>query len=258
MNETLKGNSMAQSQAKVTDTESADPRWKDLYKIGGVVTLLQLGAIFAAMVVMAALGPRITSAEEFFTLQQSHLLASLVRVDLLFLILVGLYLGNFPALLAALWRVRPIPTLFATLFTVIAVILSFANESTFALMHLGNQYAAATTEAQRALYLAAGEAVLAAGWWNSTGSYVTGILLQGSGVMISLVMLRSKDFSRVTAISGLLGNAFDLVQHLLHPFAPSISQWFSMVMVVYLVWYPMLARDLFRLAKGAAKEKAKG
>lgn len=76
--------------------------------------------------------------------------------------------------------------------------------------------------------------------------------------MISLVMLRSKDFSRVTAISGLLGNAFDLVQHLLHPFAPSISQWFSMVMMVYLVWYPMLARDLFRLAKGAAKEKAKG
>jgi hypothetical protein len=33
----------------------------------------------------------------------------------------------------------------------------------------------------------------------------------------------SRDFSKVTAISGLLGNALDLVQHLLHPCAPSIS-----------------------------------
>jgi hypothetical protein len=227
--------------------------WKSLYTIGAVASLLQLGVILAYMVVVATLGPHITSADEFFAVQQTNLLASLVRVDFPLLILVGLYLGNFPALLVALWRVNPIWTLFATLFTVIAVTLSFANESTFSLLHLGNLYAVAASEAQRAQLLAAGEAVIAAGWWNSSGSYMTGILLQGSGVIISLVMLRSKDFSKVTAISGLLGNAFDLAQHLIHPFAPSISSFFSMFMVVYFVWYPMLARDLFRLAKAQTK-----
>ena len=226
--------------------------WKNLYTIGAVASLLQLGVILAYMVVVATLGPRITSAEEFFAVQQTNLLASLVRVDFLLLILVGLYLGNFPALLVALWRVNPIWTLFATLFTVIAVILSFANESTFSLWHLGNLYATAG-EAQRVQLLAAGEAVMAAGWWNSSASYVTGILLQGSGVIISLVMLRSQDFSKVTAISGLLGNAFDLAQHLVHPFAPSISSFFSILLVIYFVWYPMLARDLFRLAKAQTK-----
>ncbi len=228
---------------------------KKLYNIGAVTSALQLVVILIYMILAAILGPRITSAQEFFAVQQSSVLVSLLRVDLLLLILIGLYLGNFPALLAALWRTSPIPTLFATLFTVLAVLLAFAGESTFALLHLGDLYAVATSELQRTQLVAAGEAVLAAGWWNSTGSYMNGILLQGGGVIISLVMLRSKDFSRVTAISGLLGNAFDLAQHLAHPFAPSISAFLSMFMVFYLVWYPLLARDLFRLAKVQSKEE---
>jgi hypothetical protein len=79
---------------------------------------------------------------------------------------------------------------------------------------------------------------------------MSGILLQGGGVIISLVMLRSRDFSKVTAIAGLVGNALDLTQHLLHPFAPSVSATIQMLMgPFYLVWFPMLARDLFRLAR---------
>jgi hypothetical protein len=67
-------------------------------------------------------------------------------------------------------------------------------------------------------------------------------------------MLRSKEFSKVTALAGLLGNAFDLIQHILHPFAPSLSATIQMVMgPFYLVWFPMLARDLFRL--GTALQK---
>jgi hypothetical protein len=70
--------------------------------------------------------------------------------------------------------------MFATLFTVIAVTISFGSESTFAMLHLGDQYAAAT-EAQRAQRLAAGEAVIAVGWWTSSGAYMSGILFQGAG-----------------------------------------------------------------------------
>ncbi len=36
----------------------------------------------------------------------------------------------------------------------------------------------------------------------------------GGGVIISLVMLRSRDFSKVTAIAGLLGNTLDLTKFL--------------------------------------------
>jgi hypothetical protein len=98
--------------------------------------------------------------------------------------------------------------------------------------------------------IAAGEAVIASDMWNSSGAYVGGILMQGGGVIISLVMLHSRDFSRVTAVSGLLGNSLDLAQHILHPFAPGLSATLQMFMgPFYIVWFAMLARDFFRLAR---------
>lgn len=225
---------------------------RTLYTIGAVASLLQLATIFIYMVIVSILGQRITSAEEFFLVQQSNPLISLMRADLLLLILVGLYLGNFPALLVSLWRINPITTLFAFMFTIIAIAISFAGESTFSLFHLGKQYIAATSDMERSQLLAAGEAVLANGWWSSTGSYMTGILLQGGGVMISIVMFRSDHYSKITSIAGIIGNSFDLLQHLVSPFLPGIAEYLSFAMVAYLVWYPMLARDLFLLSKRQA------
>jgi len=233
------------------NSESFNP--KSLYTIGGVAALVQFAAILSAIVVAVIFGARPTSAEEFFTIQHGNPLAALLRGDfLLMFFLIGAYLGTFPALWWALRRVNPVAATFAALLTGIAVILSFSGESTFALLRLGDIYNASVSAAERAQFLAAGDAVMVAGWWTSTGSYVAGIFLQGGGIIISLVMLRSRDFSKVTAITGLLGNALDLTQHILHPFAPSISAPIQMLMgPFYLVWFPMLARDFFRLAKAS-------
>jgi hypothetical protein len=199
-------------------------------------------------VVMATLGPKPASAEEYFMIQQSSKLESVLRGDFLILILIGLYLGTFPALYVALRRVSPIYTALAALFTFIVVTLAFAGEPTFSLLYLGDQYAAAATEVARAQLLAAGEALIASGIWHSSGAYMSGILLQGAGMMISVIMLRSRDFSKVTAYAGLVGNALDLTQHVLHPFTPPVSEIIQMVMgPFYMVWFPMLGRDLIRL-----------
>ena len=106
--------------------------------------------------------------------------------------------------------------------------------------------------------MAAAKAVIASDTWNSSGAYMGGILLQGSGVMISVIMLRGKNFSKVTAYSGIIGNGFDLIQHVLHPFAPSISAAIQMFMgVFYFVWFPMLGWDLLKLARtGVDSEEA--
>jgi hypothetical protein len=235
--------------------ETAEPNWRSLDTIGGAAALLQLASILAYTIVMMVLGPKPTSAAEYFALQQTDRLASVLRGDFLFLFLLGAYLGTFPALYFALRRISPVATLFATIFTLMAVTICFASESTFSLLHLGEQYAAAVSEAQRAQFLAAGEAVIAADMWNSSGAYMSGILLQGGGVIISLVMLRSREFNKVTAIAGLLGNALDLIQHVLHPFVPSLSAIIQMSMgPFYLVWFPMLARDLFRLGRNEIKK----
>jgi hypothetical protein len=225
---------------------------KSLYTLGGTAAFLQLATLFAMSIAMAVLGPKPAGPADYFAVQESSKLAVILRGDFLTLILIGLYLGTFPALYTALRRTSPVYTALATLFTIIAVTGSFSTESTFSLLHLGDQYAAATSEAVRGQLLAASEAVIAQDLWNSTAGYMGGILLQGAGVMISIIMLRTKTFSKKTAYSGMLGNALDLVQHLLHPFLPAVSAPIQMVMgIFYILWFPMLRRDLLRLAREA-------
>ncbi len=227
---------------------------KSIYFIGSISAILQLAAILGYTAALGILGPKLTGAAEYFAAYQNSSLEMVLRGDFLLLILIGLYLGTFPALYITLRRISPVYAALATLFTIIAVTLTFAGEATFAMLHLAEQYAAATSETIQAQLIAAGEAVVAAGMWNSSAAYMSGILLQGSGVMISVIMLRSEDFSKVTAFAGLFGNGVDLIQHIIHPFAPEVSATLTMVMGLgYFIWFPMLAWDFFQLAKAQPK-----
>ena len=241
-------------QNKNTAERTVESSLKSLYTLGGIAAILQLVAILSYSIVVGVLGQKPTSAAEYFAVFQGSPMEAFWRGDFLLMLLIGLYLGTFPALYAALRRLSPVYAALATLFTILAVAGSFATESSFSLLHLGEQYVNATSEAVRTQLLSAGEAVIASDMWNSSAAYMGGILLQGSGVMISVIMLRSKDFSKVTAYSGLLGNGLDLIQHILHIFLPAVSSFITMFMgVFYFVWFPMLARDLFRLARAAGR-----
>lgn len=212
--------------------------------------MLQLVSVFAYVLIGAALGPEPTTVAEHYAVMAQKPLAGLLRDDLTTLVLIALYLGTVPGLYLALRPVSPIATALAASFTFIAVALNFATHSTLSMLHLSEQYAAATTDAQRALYLAAGEAVVATDLWHSSAGFMVGILLQGSGILISLVMLRSTAFSKVTAYSGLVANGLDLAQHLIHMALPALAATILMLAgPFYLVWFAMLGRDFFRLAR---------
>ena len=232
-----------------------DPRITfKLYRIGAISAAFQLVIIVAYIIVTGFVGPRVNGAEEFFLIQASNYWSALLRLDLMMMLLVGLYLGNFPALLVSLWNSKPVLSLFAFGFIIIAVTLGFVGEPTFAMLHLGEKYINASNVIERSQIVSAGEAVLASGWWNSTGSYMTGTLLQAGGIMISVAMLSSGHFHKTTAIAGIIGNSFDLVQHLLSPFAPGVKEYLAIGMLGYLIWYPMMSYDLFRLSKDSRPE----
>jgi hypothetical protein len=72
----------------------------------------------------------------------------------------------------------------------------------FEILYLSEQHTAATTDAQRALFLAAGETVLAT--FHSTAFQVGYNLFSVHLLMVSLVMLRSQIFGRITACAGIL------------------------------------------------------
>lgn len=229
--------------------------WNGLYKVGGVAALMQLACVLVIFIVSFALGPKPNIASEYYALLQANKFTGLLRSDLASLLIIALYLGTFSGICAALRRAHGAYAALATTLVFLGVTICLATDSVLSMLYLSNQYAAATTDAMRSQLLTAGEAVIASDLWHSSGGFIAGILLQGGGVLISLVMLRSKDFSKVTAYAGLVANGADLAQHIIRLFAPPIA---NTILIAggsfYLVWFPMMARDLFVLGRSVSQQ----
>ena len=109
------------------------------------------------------------------------------------------------------------------------------------MLSLSNQYAAATTDPQRSLLLTLGQQLLAAN--QSTGAFMTYTLSSIAGIIVSVVMLRSRGFGKGIGYVGILGNLLVAM-----PFVPA-----DLVVLVIaigglflVVWYFLIARSLLR------------
>ncbi len=129
-------------------------------------------------------------------------------------------------------------------------LLCLADHSAFSIIHLSERYAAAATPAEEAQILAAGEAVIATDMWHTTGGFLAGLFMQGGFAFISFVMLRSPGFSKWTAYTGILSNGLDFLHVFIMLFAPALAAAVLAIGgVFYLIWFPLLGRDLIRLGK---------
>jgi len=134
----------------------------------------------------------------------------------------------------------------ALAFSLGGILLYVAVNPAFSLLYLSDQYAAAATEAQRASWLAAAEAL----WANYMGT-AFGVAYISGGIatlIIAAVMLRSVIFSRWTAYVGFVAGALMLV-----PPAPSFGTVGLVVAFLSLVplvaWDVLVAWRLFHLAR---------
>jgi hypothetical protein len=135
----------------------------------------------------------------------------------------------------------------ATALGLLGIAMFIASNPAFEMLALSNQYAAATTDAQRSIFLAAGQALLAT--WQGTAFQVAYVLGSVAGIAIGMVMLRSSSFGKVTASMGILANAVGLGLYL-----PMIGVYIAVFSVVFLeVWYILVARTLFQLGRVEGK-----
>jgi hypothetical protein len=261
---------MPQSAARAVDPENADPGRKSLYRIGAAAALIAVvlfrrnfGAElvgfrgFGIIEVPATL-PR--SASDWFVLLQGNKLLGLALlnvVDLVNYALVGLI---FLALYGALRRASKSAMTLATTAGLVGIGVYFASNQAFSLLSLSDRYAAATTEAQRSMFLAAGEALLAVNnpgaIYQGTGIFVSLFFVLLAGLIISFVMLRSGMFSRTTAYMGLLANGFGLCYFVALAFVPTLYAWPTILSAPFrVVWYVLIARKLLQLDPSAVEEK---
>jgi hypothetical protein len=210
--------------------------------IYSLVTILQ----------MVLIGGQPATARAGFEMLQANRLIGLLRLDVLTLLVMPLYYPLFLALHLSLERLRPAAVTLASLLAFAGVTLVLATPSAFSFVTLSDKFALAASEAERSMLLAAGEAVLASDMWHGSGPLVGGILVQTAAVVFSAVMLRSGDFGRATSLVGLGMHSLDLAHVLIGLFVPAAGAALLFVAgPLYLVWFPLLARDLFRLGRGA-------
>ena len=244
---------------QVTDAEIADSNWKSLYKVGAAAALIVVLVALIEIIITFFPGGS-TSPEtviDWFTLFQDNWFLGLRNLGLLNIVITVLGIPTFFALYAAHRRVNQVYAALAMIISFIGIAVFLATNRAFPMLELSSQYAAATTDAQRSILAAAGQAMLSVGKSHTPGTFIGFLLSEVAGITISVVMLRSKIFSKVTAYAGMLGFALLLIFEICSSFVPAL---FDVVMIIAMgggilsmTWYILIARRLFQL--GTSEEK---
>lgn len=237
---------------KVTPSETAGSRWKSLYKVGAAAALLA-AVVLSIEVIIFAIWPQPGTVTGYFTLFQSNRIIGLLDLYLLEIVAYILFVPIFLAIYVALRRTNESYMMLAIILAITGIAVFLATNNPFSMLSLSNQYAAATTDAQRNILLAAGQAILANTNQRAVEGFNIGFLLLSlAGLIVSTVMLRSNVFSRVTAYVGVLTFVFSLADYFRIIFLPSILLLLLVLAIasalLIVVWFVLIARRLFQLA----------
>lgn len=228
--------------------ELRDSNLKVLYRIGGAAAMMLLIYTIIVMIIAFGVGGEPSSAEETFALLQENRLVGLLRLDAWTIIGLPLYYLFFAGICAALWKTHGAEAGLAAALAFVGVTLFLATPSVTSMVYLSGKYAEAATEAQKSLYLAAGEAVTASNMWHGIGPAMGGIHMQTAAIWLSVLMLRGNVFSKITAVIGVLTYGLDLAHIVFSFFAPDVGVVFMMIGgTLYLVWFPLVGRRLLQL-----------
>jgi hypothetical protein len=238
---------------RLNQSETHDSHWKDLYRLGGVAALITVALVPVAIAAHIVWPPPPwaagAAAEWFARFEQSPLLG-LLGLDLL--LVITLVLG-VPVYLALYGTLRPAhaPAMAVALaLALTGTVLHLGSNTAFQMQALSQGYAAATTDAERSVFLAAGEATLAS--YYGSAFHVSYVLGYAAKFVIGAVMLRSATFGRATAYTGMLTGLVGLGFYL-----PVIGMFLSILSVVFVAaWHVLVALRLFRLGQAEARPAA--
>lgn len=215
--------------------------WTTLYRVGGLSALiaaaLEVAAVFLSIIFTRRFpSPASDAVVEWFTLLHGHRFVGLIYLGILDLVAIALMSMMFLALCVALRRDHESSMAIAALLAFLGIAVYLATSTVLPMVSLSDQYAAATTDAQRMLLVAAGHAVLAVGGVG-TGAYMAFLLIGIAGLVISVVMLQTRTFSRVVAYVGIVANVATLAYYVAPLVAPSTALFFLWISgLLFLIW----------------------
>ena len=223
---------------------------RGLCRWGGFAAFALLLYSLGTLVQVAVIGMGVPSDPAgIFVMLHDHKLEGLLRLDLPTILCIPFYYFVFLGLCAALRRVDLSNAVLSTSLAFVGTTLVLATPTALPMLRLSERYAAATSDALRAQYVAAGEAVMATNIWQNTGAVVGAVLLQIGAVIICWVMLRGGVFSKGTAWLGLVMHSLDLAHLLCGNFIPAAGMvLMALAGVAYPFWFFLIGRRLLQLS----------
>jgi hypothetical protein len=245
---------------QVSNTETADSTYKSLYKLGGAAALIVV-VLTLSEVIGLTFYPQPSTVSGWFMLFQRNRIIGLLAFWGLEVPMYAMFTVVFLTLYVVLRKASEGCMAIAMAFALLGIGIFLATNNPFSMLSLSDQYAAATTDVQRATFLAAGQAVLANTSQRAIGGFNTGFLLVSvAGLIVSAVMLRSNIFSKVTAYAGILANALSLADYFRLAFVPAAGFLLLILAIasslLLLIWYMLIARRLFRIGRGVSEGEA--
>ena len=246
------------NQTQTAGVETADAKWKSLYRIGGAAPLITL-ACYLTEVLAIIFGelagePYPTAASDWLALFQRSKVLGLLYLNALDVFSIAILGIMFLALYVALKRIHESYMVIAAAlaFIGIAAFVSSRADAVSATLSLSGQYATATAEAQRAQILAAWQAAEAP--IRATPQTIGFLFIALASLVTSIVMLQSKVFGKATAYIGIIAGIVTLADHVCIVVAPSIAGILMPIDgLLWFVWWVAVSRRLFQLGRRAAK-----
>lgn len=226
-------------------------RWRGLFVTAGVGALLTALCLpLQIAIYIVAPPPASREVAAWFDLFSSSPLLGLVSLDLLMMVEQVLLVPVALALAALVYRRNASLTVLGTALWLAGAVLIVGANTGFEMLSLARGYAAATTDAARAAYLAAGQGMLASYFDMGTG-FVFGYLLTSlGGILVGVAMIRARLFGRVAGSALVAGDAVGLLI-----FVPGIGIGLSLGSVVILwFWYALMGVGLLRLVLRSTRQ----
>ncbi len=201
----------------------ASGTWRILYLVGGIAALVA-GIVFrrwlnAEYGLLQSMGvikggpdtPPLTIADWFGLLRSDSVVGLLFlnAFDHINYVLVGfIFLGLFAALRKAARSVA----LVSAILTFTGIAFFFLSNQAFTMLSLSRGYYAATSDIERAGFLSAGQTLITASdpMVFGNGVFWAFTLVTLAGVIVSVAMLRTGVFSKITGYLGLAANFLGL------------------------------------------------
>jgi hypothetical protein len=239
------------------ESENAETQWRSIYVIGGIATVIALIGVVADVLVGSATGGNLsalpqTAVDRFAEFQRTPLLG-LYNLDLLNIINQIILIPAYVALYAAHRKTNSAYALLALVIFLVGTTIFVATNTALPMLELSRKYSAAPTESQKALFAAAGEAMLARGTHGSLGVFIGFLLPNVANLLMSLAMLKGQVFSRANSYIGMIGTTLMLLYIVLVTFMPNVQAMataFAMPGGLLLIaWMIMYTIRLFQLAQ---------